>query len=110
MIVRGNITNYTSIKTFSGHDIFKNISSCNSKGEIRTERYINPEYKYAKLNHYYTKSIYEYCAKVKRGRASQINTDINVLKSYYFKHFFEFNNKTTEKINIFNKEFNKTFK
>ena len=110
MIIKGNLSNYSLRKTFHPHDIFYSNYSCNSNGIICKERYIKPVYKYASLYHYYTKSIKEYCLKVKRGRAFVKKTPINELKTFYFNNFFEFNKKTKEKVDIYNKAFNTSFK
>ena len=110
VLIRGKIQNFSSIKTYNAHDIFNGIQSCNSNGQISRKRYFKSNYKYASLNHYYTKSIKEFCAKIKRGRASLKKTNLNALKYYYFKLFFSINKKTKDKINIFNKELNTSFK
>ena len=110
VILRGNLSKYSLRKSFNSHDIFLSNKSCDSNGKIRYEFHIKPEYKYAKLNHYYTKSIKEYCKKLKRGRAFLNKTLLSNLKHHYFLYFFLFNKKTNEKVAIFNNEFNTTFK
>lgn len=109
-IIRGNLSNYNSKKSFYPHNIFNNTKSCNSNGEINQEIRLNPVYKYAVLNHYYTKSIQEYCTKIKRGRAFLNDSTLDEPKKFYFDFFFLFNKKTKEKINFFNNAFNTSFK
>ena len=110
VLLRANLSDYSSRRSFNSHDIFKSNKSCDSNGKIRSEFHIKPEYKYAVLNHYYTKTIKEYCKKLKRGRAFLNKTLLSNLKYHYFSYFFQFNKKTKEKIAIFNKEFNTTYK
>jgi len=110
VIVRGNISNYSLRKNYNAHDIFKSNHSCDSNGIKRLEDHIiPPEYKYAKLNHY-KKTIKEFCKKIKKGDV-YFNTNLNEkFLKYRFRDFFSCNKKTKEKIDIFNKEFNTTFK
>ena len=112
LIIRGNLANFTYKKIINPHIIFKSKYACNSNGIIiNNTRCIKPEYKYAYLNHYYTKSIKEYCLKVKRGRAFLKQEFLSIkLKQYYFNYFFRFNKKTKKKIKIFNGEFDTSFK
>lgn len=109
--MKGNLSNFDSRKTYHPHDIFYSNHSCDSHGNINNGRYLYPRYKYASLDHYYTKSIREYCLKVKRGRAF---LNVTVLEKslvyFYFYTFFSINKKTKEKIAIFNNAFNTSFK
>ena len=109
IIIKGNLSNFDSRKTFHPHDIFYSNQSCDSNGNINNERYIKPQYKYAILNHYYTKSITEYVNKVKKGiPTGKYCLDESVLKRY-FDLFFTLNNKTEEKVKIFNTALNTSF-
>ena len=111
LIQRTNIK-YNLNKSFSTHNPWKNIKLCNTLGK-RISPIISitpPSFNYMHLNHYYTKTISEFCNKLKRGNAVYnytLNTDILKKK---FNIFFMINEKTKEKVKIFNKRFNTTFK
>ena len=108
VIIRGNLLNYSSRKIYNPHDIFMSNKSCDSSGKIRLESHIKPpEYKYAILNHY-TKTIREYCKKIRKGDVYFNRYLDENLKKYYFNAFFKYSKKTKEKVAIFNKEFNTT--
>ena len=87
------------------HSSINNYISCSPTGKIINSRaFFNnpPDYKFAILNHYGTKTIEEYCYKIKRGRA-----DLKVFFNYQslkkrFDYFFSINKKTNEKLNIIN--------
>ena len=111
VIIRGNLINYSSRKIIDDpHKIFKSNKTCDSNGIIKYGRYINPpQYKYATLNHYYTKTIEEFCRKIKKGDVFSNRTlGIRLIK-YFYNKFFKYNKKTKSKILIFNKEFNLNF-
>ena len=62
------------------------------------------------LNHYSSKSIKEYCEKIKKRGNGFFNLVLdNRLISQYFDLFFRQNKKTKDKVAIFNKEFNSSF-
>ena len=95
------------------HSSNNNIISCSSSGKI-----INPnnffiipaDNKYAILKHYSTKTIEEYCSKLKRGKPDMdVILDKETLLNG-FKFFFLINKKTKEKIEYINYKFNLTFK
>lgn len=68
LIARGKLsTNLT--KSYSAHTLWYDIKLCNTIGKKITYRFwITPySYKFAYLNHYYTKTISEYCKKIKKG-------------------------------------------
>ena len=110
VIIRGNLENYTLRKNYNPHDIFSSNRSCDSNGKIRFGQRINPpEYKTAILNHYFTKSINEFCRKIKRGHSFH---NFNLTEKLFYNNFvifFRYNKKTKEKVEIFNKNFNTTF-
>ena len=89
----------------------KTNKSCDSNGKVRNGILINPPiYKYAILNHYFTKTIKEYISKIKRGNCFfHWKIDKEVL-DYYFIRFFRYNKKTKEKLLIFNNAFNTKYK
>ena len=101
-IVRGNLT---ELLITSAH-IAINTNYCNSKGEFiypssyRDLKIENNSIAY--IRHYYTKTSEEFCTKISRGDV-QFNNPIPINK---IKLFFSINNKTLEKIKIFEKYFN----
>ena len=102
-----NVKNNPNAKfTLNPHFI---INSKNAIYEDGTKKandfnyYNKPTYKYAQLNHYMTKTIEEYCWKVKRGRADINNLKYN--KEFINKHFFKINKRTKEKENYINSLF-----
>ena len=111
IIIRGNLTNYSLRKNYNPHDIFSSNMSCNSNGKISFGYFIiPPEYKTAILNHYFTKTISEFCNKIKKGDSFFNRKLDNKLFNYKFNIFFKYNRKTKEKIEIFNSNFNTSFK
>ena len=111
LIIRGNISKYFLKKIYNPHEIFESNKTCDSNGKIRKVINIKPpEYKLASLNHYYTKTIKEYCQKIKKGDVFY-NRPLGIkLLRFFFNSFFSYNEKTKEKISIFNEEFNLTWK
>ena len=105
--VRGNLShNYwkNSITTHSSSGQFK---ACTSSGKITDSGnffHYPPDHKYAYLKHYITKSIGEYCNKVKRGRCFSYKLNREYFRMR-FDYFFKVNSKTQKKIDIFNKKF-----
>ena len=111
VIIRGNLENYSLRKNYGPHELFYSNRSCDSNGKIRLGVHVNPpEYKTSILNHYFTKTINEFCRKIKRGHAYYNLTYDNKLFFRTFNMFFRYNKKTKEKIDIFNKNFNTSFK
>ena len=109
IMVRGNLANYNNRKIRNPHVIFHTKKLCDSSGNIKYGFFLKPPvYEYASLNHYHTKSIREYCQKIKKGDVYyNITLSRNKINKYNL-HFFKYNIKTKEKIAIFNKEFNLT--
>ena len=110
-IMRGNISYHKYGKTYSPHYLFYDVKSCSSSGKFINGTFWNdpPDYEYATLNHY-VKSISEYVVKLKRGFFGK-NLDLKQKKlRKRFDKFFQINNKTEEKIKIFNDAFNTDFK
>ena len=66
----------------------------------------NHEYSY--LKHYPTKTIQEYCNKMKKGRADLLIKIDNKTLENYFNYFFERNKKNKKKIEYFKNSFNFT--
>lgn len=91
------------------HSSSNYLTACDSNGNITdpTKFYsssFNHEFSY--LKHYSTKTIEEYCNKIKRGRSDLLVKLDNKTLEYYFNYFFERNKKTKKKIDYFKKSFN----
>ena len=111
--VRGNLTiNYWENMN-NPHTSNNDYITCSSSGKIVDSQnfYVEPpDYKLAFLKHYATKTIEEYCLKIKRGRSDTkllLNNETLLDK---FQYFFFKNNKTKEKVLYFNNIFNVNFK
>ena len=107
--VRGNLkTNYwCNVK--DPHTSQNNFNSCSSSGNIikYNSPYVDPpEYKYAFLKHYHTKTIEEFCAKIKRGRATRKVVLSEKEIKYRIMLFFTLNNLTKEKLDVVRHQFN----
>ena len=88
IIARGNLTNQF---VADPHSIFISNKSCDSNGNFTYGLFINPPiYKYASLNHYSTKTIKEYCFKLRRGDAFYNFTLDDIRIKLLFSHFFKF--------------------
>ena len=110
-IMRGNIPYYKFNKTLNPHYLYHKVKSCSTTGTFIKGTYytIRPTYKYAVLNHYNTKTMSEYVKKLKRGTPlSSFHLNYRILK-HKFNRFFAINNKTEEKVKIFNNAFNTSF-
>ena len=96
----------------NSHSSNNNFISCSTSGKIIDSKAffnIPPDFKYAILKHYATKTIEEYCLKLKKGRSDtkrelDNKTSNETLNNYFFKR----NRKTNEKINYIKKIFNIT--
>ena len=111
LIARGQLTKNLS-KSYSTHSLWYNLKFCNTLGKNISFRFsiTPPSFKYAYISHYYTKTITEYCKKIKRGNAYyNISLNPNILRKK-FNVFFSINNKTRKKLKIFNNFFNTSFK
>ena len=116
-ITRGKLRiNYWYI-TPNPHTTSLPYISCNSVGKIMTRRYFRkchynspPNYERAALRHYATKSIEEFCKKIKRGYPDQkVDINKNYLKGN-FDYYFERNNITDEKLAFIKEFFNYDYK
>ena len=108
-IIRGNLNKKVFYPNSSSHVPNKRVIRCNSIGKILkrySKFYVKPPLlKYAYLMHYTTKTAQEYVNKIKRG--SNKNAIYNVIES--LQYFFDINDLTEEKLNLFEKAFNRTF-
>ena len=108
-IIRGNLKKKVFYNISSSHVPNKRVHICNSIGK-RLKHYSAfyvkpPVLKYAYLMHYTTKTAVEYINKIKRGLTQ--NVPYNITDK--IRYFFEINDFTEEKLQIFEKAFNKTF-
>ena len=109
--VRGNLKfNYWRSMN-NPHSSSNYLTACNSIGNIinPTTFYVssfNHEFSY--LKHYSTKTIEEYCNKIKKGRADLVVKFDHETLQNYFNFFFERNKKTKAKVDYFEKSFNFT--
>lgn len=107
--VRGNLKfNYWRSMS-NPHSSSNYLRACNSLGNIAdsTTFYSTPtHHEYSYLKHYPTKTIEEYCNKIKKGRADLLIKLDNKTLENYFNYFFERNKKTKNKIEYFKKAFN----
>ena len=102
-IARGGL-NYTNYKrTNNPHCIWSDIKSCTSSGKpIDSSPYIMPpDTKTSWLNHYVTKSVREFFEKKYKSKID-VDTISKSTKDYLFNYFFAVNEKTKEKIDLFN--------
>ena len=85
--IRGNLKfNYWK-NMGNPHTSNNNFISFSSSGKIISSNdfyNIPPDYKYALLKHYATKTIEEYCWKLKRGRSDiKLKLNKNILKNIF---------------------------
>ena len=111
--VRGNLkVNYWQ-NLNNPHSSFNNFTACSSSGKVTDSNnyYVTPpDYEYAILKHYFTKTIEEYCNKIKRGRSdAQIIFNNYALINVLNKYFFKINEKTKNKLYYLKKNFNISF-
>ena len=109
-IVRGGLNKTIFYPKKSNHVPDANLKICNSIGTILT-RYnpfsvSPPIYKYGALKHFTTKTAEEYANKTRRGG----NRNIAYKPEDRVKLFFRFNKFSQEKLNFFEKQFNKSFR
>ena len=110
-IMRGNIPYYKFNKSYNPHYLYYGVKSCSTTGKFINGTYytLHPTYEHAILNHYQTKTITEFINKMRRGRATtKMHLNRGYL-NYYFHRFFAINDKTDEKVKIFNDAFNTKF-
>ena len=109
--IRTNIS-HPLRKANNPHAVFSNVRGCLSSGRRKQIDFFMspPNYKGAYINHYVTKTISEFCNKIKRGNAEKSFELVKEKLGERFHYFFMTNEKTQEKIDIFNRIFNTTFK
>ena len=107
-IIRGRLDYKKFKKNGNSHSIYNGIKACTSSGQKADNEYYiwPPDYEYGTLNHYVTKSVREYYDKRKRQfKHMSINA-----KKKFFDFFFMINDKTEEKVKIYNQIFHTHFK
>ena len=107
--IKGKISKNCWEKTNNPHSPNKNIMTCSPSGKIiNSKSFYNypPDFKYAYLKHYATKTIEEYCIKIKKGRADTLLKFNNETLKQRFIYFFNRNKKTKEKLDYIKKIFN----
>ena len=108
-IVRGNLDKKVFSPLHSNHVPHKGLIICNSMGKVIKHYsgfYLKPPLlKKAYLMHYSTKTAEEFIQKIKRG--SNQNVVYNITEK--IKDFFNINDFTEEKLELFEKAFNRTF-
>ena len=111
-IVRGNLSNNYWTKILNPHTSSDKFIACSASGKMidNSLAYNNPiEIKNIYLKHYSTKTVEEFCNKIRRGMASFPLDMTNERKIERINYFFEINKKTKEKIDILKKNFNISF-
>lgn len=112
-IIRGRL-NYNKYfrlkKNNSSHSIYSKIKACSSSGKKTNWEYYlwPPDLKYGSLNHYVTKSIREFFHKKFKTKVD-IDKIPKEKKDYLFHYFFLINNKTKEKVYLFNRIFHTNY-
>ena len=108
--VRGSLpTNYYSVQC-TPHTSHSNYPSCNSAGKPINygTGATKPNFTYAAMRHYYTKSTEEYLIKSSRGSAFNKVHWNDKRKKFKYKLYFYYNKKTKEKENLLKNLFNMT--
>jgi hypothetical protein len=108
--VRGKLkVNYWK-RQWNPHSSLVNVTSCIPTGEIilnySSPFQIPPNYDFAYLKHYNTKTIEEYINKIKRGRPTKKVIFNYTLWKSVLDHFFGRNKKTKKKIQYIKKTLN----
>ena len=100
------------LRSNSAHSLFRNVKGCLSSGRRKQVDFymFPPDYKGAVIKHYVTKTISEYCNKIKRGDVKKTYKIDQGRLWERFHYFFLTNKKTQEKVDIFNRIFNTSFK
>ena len=104
-IIRGNLKDNYWKNWINPHSSSNNFTSCSSSGKIidsNTPFIEPPDYKYAYLKHFGTKSFEEFCYKLKRGWPDSTNSMI------WINNLIKNNINNLKKIEIIKKIFNLT--
>ena len=108
-LVRGGLNKTVFIAKNSNHVPERGVTICDSKGNIRPTynpfTISPPIYDYGFIKHFSSKTAEEYCDKITRGHP----TNVHLIPEERVKLFFKDNKFSKEKLNIFEKKFNKSF-
>ena len=81
----------------------ENSIKCKPDGTILNNYFSPPQYSFAYINHYITKSTEEFIERLNRGDV-MIKPDSNYTKDRIFNYYFLFNQLTKEKLDLFRKK------
>ena len=107
-IVRGGLNKTIFFPNRSNHVPDRRIFTCNSKGDrVNTNPYsLNPPvYDYGYLKHYTTKTAEEFCEKIIKGPPR----NVSFKSPERVKLFFTHNKFSFEKLEIFERKFNRSY-
>ena len=108
-IVRGNLTKVVFEPYKTHHHPNIELKNCDTNGELikyATDTLKPPRFKYAYLMHFNLRTVEECIQKIKRGfPGNPVEKNIEGR----FDQFFRINKFTKEKLNVFEKAFNRTF-
>ena len=102
--VRGKLKNYWK-KWDNPHSSLSRYRACSSSGKFvdnKTPFIVPPDYKYALIKHFYTKSFEEFCNKLKRGWTDDTDQKALIIQ------LINDNKNNKQKFNIIKKTFNLT--
>ena len=110
-IIRGGLNYSLYKKNYSPHSIYNGIKACSSSGIKTGNRYYfwPPDFKFAYLNHYVTKSVREFFYKKYKTKVN-VDTIPEKKKKNLFNYFFKVNKKTKKKVDIFNAIYHTKYK
>ena len=85
------------------------VRSCTSFGKRigYKDWYYKPNFTYARLKHYYSKSVEEYAVKIRRGGSFTLRKWNEKQKRRKIGNYFKYNKRTKEKVELFKKLFDK---
>lgn len=107
-IIRGNLKKQAFIPGRSHHQPNREVKACDSMGkepEYYPDCIIPPQYEYAYLMHFNTRTAEEYSNKIMRGYPGNHFENVEDRVDLFFQH----NNFSVEKLKVFEKKFNRTF-
>ena len=85
----------------------KNKNRCGPNGKLKLNPWSYPNFSFAFIKHYATKSAEEFADKLLKGTVNSLNASS---KFYYIKrinnYYFLFNEKSKAKIDLFEKKLN----
>ena len=107
--VRGNLSFNFWVGMKNPHTSINNKHlACDSEGNITDPtKFYTPSFKnkFSYLKHFSTKTIEEYCRKIRKGKADYVFVLNKRTLKNSFNQFFQWNNKTKEKVDYFQNYF-----